>query len=235
MAYQWAAELESGMGMPAYAALYRQKAGQLKHTIQTKYWNAARKLYADTDEKDVYSQHANALAILAGMVSPQDLPEVCRQLLNDNSLTQCTIYFKYYLHQALAKGGLGNDYLKWLDVWRDNIKMGLTTWAEVSDLPNSRSDCHAWGASPNIEFFRIVLGIDSDAPGFRKIKIEPHLGSLTHVSGEIPHPNGKVAVAYALDNGKWKIKIVLPAKTSGTLIWKTKRYPLKAGENAFEI
>jgi hypothetical protein len=159
----------------------------------------------------------------------------CKQLLNDHSLTQCTIYFKYYLHLALVKGGLGNDYLKWLDVWRDNIKMGLTTWAEISDLPNSRSDCHAWGASPNIELFRIVLGIDSDAPGFRKIKIEPHLGELTKVSGEIPHPNGKVAVAYALDRNKWKIKIILPEKTSGTLVWKARKYPLKAGENSLEI
>ena len=235
MAYQWAAELESGMGMPAYAALYRQKAAQLKQTIQAKYWNASRKLYADTNEKDVYSQHANSLAILAGLVDQKDLPAVCNNLLKDNSLTQCTIYFKYYLHQALVKGGLGNDYLKWLDVWRDNIKMGLSTWAEISDLPNSRSDCHAWGASPNIEFFRTVLGIDSDAPGFRKIKIEPHLGDLTNVSGEMPHPNGKVAVAYTLDGNKWKIKIVLPAKTTGTLIWKTKKYQLKAGENEYVL
>jgi len=231
MAYQWAAELESSMGMPGYAALYQKEAAQLKQTIRVKYWNAARKLYADTNEKDVYSQHANALAILAGMVNKQDLPEVCKQLLNDPSLTQCTIYFKYYLHLALVKGGLGNDYLKWLDVWRDNIKMGLTTWAEISDLPHSRSDCHAWGASPNIEFFRIILGIDSDAPGFRKIKIEPHLGELTNVSGEMPHPDGKIVVAYAFDRNKWKIKIVLPGKTTGTFIWKDKKYPLKAGEN----
>lgn len=235
MAYQWAAELESGMGMPGYVALYRQKAAALKQTIRSKYWNAARKLYADTNEKDVYSQHANALAILAGVVNRQDLPEVCKQLLQDHSLTQCTIYFKYYLHQALTKGGLGNDYSGWLDVWRDNIKMGLTTWAEISDLANSRSDCHAWGASPNIEFFRTVLGIDSEAPGFRSIKITPHLGDLTNVSGEIPHPNGKVAVEYAFDRTRWKIKIVLPEKTVGTLVWKTKRYPLKAGMNLLEI
>ena len=231
MAYQWAAELESNLGMPGYAALYREKAEQLKQTIQAKYWNATRKLYADTNEKDVYSQHANALAILAGVVTKQDLPAVCKNLLKDNSLTQCTIYFKYYLHQALVKGGLGDDYLKWLDVWRDNINMGLTTWAEVSDLPNSRSDCHAWGASPNIEFFRTVLGIDSYAPGFRKIKIEPHLGDLVNVSGEMPHPNGKVFVAYAFENEKWKIKIVLPEKTSGIFIWKTKKYQLKEREN----
>jgi len=235
MAYQWATELESSMGMPGYAALYRKKAEQLKQTIQSKYWNVARKLYADTNEKDVYSQHANALAILAGLVNKQDLPKVCKQLLDNHSLTQCTIYFKYYLHLALVKGGLGNDYLKWLDVWRNNIKMGLTTWAEISDLPNSRSDCHAWGASPNIEFFRVVLGIDSDAPGFRKIKITPHPGELTNVSGEIPHPNGKIAVSYTLERNKWKIKIVLPEKTTGTLVWKTGKYPLKAGENLLEM
>jgi alpha-L-rhamnosidase len=107
MAYQWGAELESNMGMPGYAALYRQKAGQLKQTIQAKYWNTSRKLYADTKEKDVYSQHANALAILAGVVNKRDLPELCKNLLNDKTLTQCTLYFKYYLHQALVKGGFG--------------------------------------------------------------------------------------------------------------------------------
>lgn len=235
MAYQWAAELESNMGMPGYADLYRKKAVQLKQTIQAKYWDAGRKLYADTREKDVWSQHANALAILAGVVNRQDLPDMCKRLLTDNSLTQCTIYFKYYLHQALVKGGLGDDYLKWLDVWRDNIKMGLTTWAEISDLANSRSDCHAWGASPNIEFFRTVLGIDSYSPGFRKVKIEPHLGDLSNVSGEIPHPNGKIAVAYVSDKGKWKIKIVLPEKTSGILVWKTKTYQLRPGENSLVI
>jgi hypothetical protein len=221
--------------MAGYAALYREKAGQLKKTIQAKYWNAARKLYADTKEKDVYSQHANALAILAGVVNKAEMPGVCRGLLTDSTLTQCTIYFKYYLHQALVAGGFGDDYLKWLDIWRDNINMGLTTWAEISDLPNSRSDCHAWGASPNIEFFRTVLGIDSDAPGFRKIKIEPHLGELVDVSGEMPHPNGKVAVAYVLDKGKWKIKIDLPEKTSGVFLWKGKKYVLRAGENRLVI
>ncbi|HEY4289600.1 MAG TPA: alpha-L-rhamnosidase N-terminal domain-containing protein [Puia sp.] len=235
MAYEWAAELEANLGMPGYVQLYRKKAGQLAKTIKAKYWNVSRKLFADTKEKDVYSQHANALAVLAGVVDKADLRQLCTNLLTDSTLTQCTIYFKYYLHQALVKGGFGDDYLKWLDVWRDNIKMGLTTWAEVSDLPNSRSDCHAWGASPNIEFFRTVLGIDSYAPGFRKVKIEPHLGGLVNVSGEVPHPNGKVAVAYVFEKGKWKIRIVLPGKTAGILVWKGKEYPLTAGENSLVI
>jgi alpha-L-rhamnosidase len=234
-AYQWAAEMEAKIGLQDYANIYNQKARQLKATIQRKYWDPVKKLYADTKEKTGFSQHVNSLAILTGIVQNAGLPAFSKRLLTDTSLTQCTIYFKYYLHQALVKGGLGNDYMAWLDVWRNNIKMGMTTWGEVSDLQYTRSDCHAWGASPNIEFFRTVLGIDSYAPGFAKIKIEPHLGTLTNVSGEIPHPDGKVSVSYKLGKSKWQINISLPEKTSGILVWKTKIYVLKAGANSFLI
>ena len=234
-AYQWATEMEAKIGLHDYAVMYAQKAAQLKATIRRKYWDPAKKLYADTKDKDGYSQHANSLAILTGLVSDADMPAVAKELLNDKSLTQCSVYFKYYLNQALVKAGLGNDYMNWLGIYRENMAMGLTTWAEYSDVNTTRSDCHAWGASPNIEFFRTVLGIDSYAPGFAKIKIEPHLGKLTDVSGEIPHPDGKVSVSYALKNGKWEIKIGLPEKTSGILVWKGKTYLLKEGENSFVI
>jgi len=234
-AYQNAAEMEAKMGMPTYATLYNQKAAQLKATIRSKYWDPARHLFADTKFKKGYSQHANALAILTGIVPASDQPAVTQAMLTDKKLTQATIYFKYYLHLALTKAGLGNDYLKWLDIWRENISVGMTTWAEDSSLQTVRSECHAWGSSPNIEFFRIVLGIDTDAPGFKKIKIEPHLGALTNVSGEIPHPAGKVSAAYKLENGKWKVKLSLPQSTTGTFVWKAKIYPLKAGDNTLTI
>ncbi len=234
-AYQWAAEMEAKIGLPNYALIYNQKAEQLKVTIQRKYWDPVKKLYADTKDKKSYSQHANSLAILTGLVSNADMPAVSNSLLNDKSLIQCTVYFKYYLHQALAKAGLGDDYLNWLDIWRQNLAMGMTTWAEDPSLKTVRSECHAWGASPNIEFFRKILGINSDTPGFSRIKIAPHLGTITKVSGEIPHPNGKVAVSYVLKKDKWKVNINLPQNTSGTFLWKAKTYPLKAGENLFII
>ncbi|TDQ09474.1 alpha-L-rhamnosidase-related protein [Pedobacter metabolipauper] len=234
-AYQWAAEMEAHIGLKDLARIYNQKATQLKATIQRKYWDPVKKMYADTKEKNGYSQHVNSLAILTGMVSAAEMPAVVKGLLNDKSLTQCTVYFKYYLNQALVKAGLGNDYMSWLGIWRENIALGLTTWAEDSSLQTVRSECHAWGASPNIEFFRTVLGIDSYAQGFSKIKIEPHLGTITDVSGEIPHPNGKVFVKYLLEGSKWKINIMLPLKTPGVFIWKTKTYVLKPGPNTFAI
>lgn len=235
LAYQWAAEMEGRIGETLYATYYTKKAEQLRQSIRKNYWDSKRMLYADTKDKTSYSQHANALALLGDVVSDGDKLVFSKRLLADSTLTKCSLYFSYYLHQALIKGGLANDYMEWLDPWRASIKIGLTTWAEEPDLNKTRSDCHAWGSSPNIEFYRTVLGIDSDAPGFSKIKIEPHLGKLTEVSGEIPHPNGKVAVSYLLKNGKWKIGISLPKDTEGTFIWKGKKRKLTSGENIFNI
>ncbi|AYL98346.1 alpha-L-rhamnosidase C-terminal domain-containing protein [Mucilaginibacter celer] len=234
-AYQQAAQMEAKMGMPVFAALYKAKAAQLKATIQRKYWDAGKKLYADTEDKQLFSQHTNSIALLTGMLNSTGEHDLALKLLNDTSITKCTIYFKYYLHQALVKGGLGDDYLNWLSIWRDNIEMGLTTWAEISDLDHNRSDCHAWGASPNIEFYRTVLGVDTYAPGFSKIKIEPHLGTIKNISGEVPHPNGKVVAKYALVNGKWNVNVDLPKNTTGIFVWKGKTFQLKTGSNNLVI
>jgi hypothetical protein len=231
LALQTAAELEEKLGMKAYASEYTQKASQLLQTILQKYWDESKGMVADTPEKDIFSQHANTLAILTGVVTGEKATQLANTMLNDKSLAPASIYFKYYLHLALAKAGLGNNYLDWLGKWHENIAMGLTTWAEDSNVNGARSDCHAWGSSPNIEFYRMVLGINTDAPGFTRVRIEPHLGSLQKAGGEIPHPKGKISVKYTADKGKWNILIILPGDLSGSFIWKGQQIELKSGEN----
>jgi hypothetical protein len=232
--YQLAAEMENRSGIKEYAGLYRSYASRLKTTIRAKYWDSKRRLFADRPEKDLFSQHANTLAILTGVADQQEAKSIAKHLLTDTSLAQASIYFRYYLHLALTRAGYGNDYLQWLNKWRENITLGLTTWAEMSDVADSRSDCHAWGASPNIEFFRTILGLDSEAPGFTRVRVEPHLGSLKNAAGSIPHPNGTLSASYRQNNDKWDIRLELPPGTSGRLIWKQKEYPLKSGLNTFK-
>ncbi len=232
-AYQVAVDLETKFGMPELALRYQKSIDLLAKTIRDKYWDSDKKLFADRIEKDIFSQHTNALAILTGIVATKDLPHLTKQLLTDKTLAPASIYFKYYLHQALIKAGLGNDYLKWLDKWRENLSMGLTTWAETSDLTNTRSDCHAWGSSPNIEFYRTILGIDSDAPAFKAVKIEPHLGDIQTIKGEMPHPDGKIVVEYKIEKGKLNAQIEIPKNITGVFVWKGQKFPLKGGNNSF--
>ena len=228
-AYQLAAELEGHLGMKEYAQQYANSAETLKQTIRSKYWSASKNLFADTQERNFYSQHTNTLAALTEVITGTEATRLMEKTVTDTSLTQASIYFKYYVHHAVAKVGLGNRYLDLLADWRDQLANGLSTWAEISDYNNSRSDCHAWGSSPNVEFFRIVLGIDSDGPGFQKVKIRPHLGKLSQARGKVPHPNGEVSVNYFQVNGKWKAEIMLPKNTTGTFYWKEKSYDLKGG------
>jgi len=236
LAYQTAAQLEEDLGLKELANQYREEASRLTQSIKQHYWDEKSKLFFDTAEKKYASQHSNTLAILTNVVTDAAAEELIASVVSDTTLTPATIYFQYYVNQALAKAGLGNAYVNRLNVWRENLKQGLTTWAEISDINNARSDCHAWGASPNIEFFRIVLGIDSASPGFKTVLIQPHLGTLKQASGAMPHPQGEISVNYTSDKkGKWQAIVSIPPATTGSLVWKGKSYPLQSGTNKLAL
>lgn len=227
-------EMEQAFGSPAQAEHYAEIAQAIRGTIRTKYWDEERGLFADTHNHRTFSQHVNALAVLADIVTGDEAREVMLRTLQDEKLYQTTIYFRYYLHRALARAGLGDLLLDNLQIWRDQMALGLTTWAEMPEP--SRSDCHAWGASPNIELFRIVLGIDSAAPGFGKIRIAPSLCGLKQVSGSMPHPAGTISASYEVNaRGKLTARLTLPAGTTGEFVWKGKHYDLHAGEQVLKL
>jgi len=232
-AYQMMADMEDYRGNTWQAGEYRKEAAKLADAVKKAYWNPARGLFSDRAEQDLYSQHGNALAILCGIVD--DPKALAEKLLTDQTLSPCSVYYKFYLHQALVEAGLGNQYLDWLDIWRENISMGMTTWGETSDVNGTRSDCHAWGASPNIELFRTVLGIDSDAVAFKKVKIEPHLGSLKEIGGTMPHPAGAVQVNYKVTGNNLHATVDLPEGVDGTFVWKGQSHPLHGGSNVLNL
>ena len=226
-----AIQLEEELGMPAMAQHYREIAENIRNNVRAKYWDEERKLFADTYDHHSFSQHVNVLAILAGVVKGDAAKELCVRLLSDKSLIQSTIYFRYYVQQAMDKAQVGDLLLDNLSVWADQMDLGLTTWAEQPEP--SRSDCHAWGSSLNVEFYRMILGIRSGAPGFKKVIIMPSLGQLKKVSGSIPHPEGTVSVSYEVDS-KLKASITLPEGITGTFMWKGREYPLRPGKQTIE-
>ena len=232
-ALQLMAHMEEVRGNTWQAGEYRAQAETLAEGVKKAYWNEEKGLFANRTEMDAYSQHSNALAILCGIV--EDPKTMAQKLMTDESLAQCTIYYKFYLYEAYVKAGFGNDYLNWLDIWRENMAMGLTTWGEDADVFGTRSDCHAWGASPNIEFYRTVLGIDSDAVAFKRVRIEPRLGDLKEIGGTIPHPSGSITVHYKVKGGKIQAEITLPEDVDGLFVWKGKEQYIRGGKNLVRL
>jgi alpha-L-rhamnosidase len=231
LAVDWAAEMEGAMGSKALAAEYGSKAAQLRTAIQQLYWDPDRNLYADTPDRKDYSQFANALAVLAGVVRGPAARDLVDRILADKDIVQCTYYSRFYLYSAVNRVGSGDRYLDLLGEWDAMLARGLTTWAETPESPEhtSRSDCHAWSAHPNFELFRTVLGVDSASPGFSKVLIRPFLGTLKGASGTIPHPKGEISVRLAISGKELEAEISLPPGVTGSLEWGGASRPLPSG------
>ncbi|MFB3924079.1 MAG: family 78 glycoside hydrolase catalytic domain [Terriglobia bacterium] len=228
-----AADLESALGIPERAEHYRAVRARIIEGVRIKCWDRGRGLVADTAAKKNFSQHANILAVLEDAVPPPDQPAVMKKVFEDASLEQATFYFRFYLHRAMKKAGLADDYIQQLDPWRKMLELGLTTWAENPEP--TRSDCHAWSAHPNFDLLATVAGIEPAAPGFREVAIEPHLGPLKTLKATLPHPLGDITVAYERKADGLVADVALPEKLSGSFTWKGKTEPLKGGKQHLEF
>jgi len=229
-ALQWSANLEAYAGNDHFRKKYESMADQLSHTIKNTYWNYQLGLFTDIPGKNKLSQHTNCMAIITGLSKGEEAKKIMEQVLTNKQMVQATIYWHFYLFEALHKSGLGGQYIENLDTWKKMINHGCTTWPETG--LQSRSECHGWGASPNLHLLKIIAGIDSDAPGFKKIKVEPFLGKAQNVKADIPHPNGNIDINISR-NKKDGItgSITLPNNTTGTFLWNGKEIILKEGFN----
>lgn len=223
-----AAELFAYFRKDHEADHYRELADAVRKGVYETCYDKNRKMFADTPDKKHFSQHANVMAILTDAIPVKEQPELMKTILADTSLTQCSLYYRFYLMHALKKAGMANTYLEHLAPWKDMLAQGLTTFPEQADEP--RSDCHAWSSSPMIEFLATVCGIEPAGAGFKKVKVQPHLGNLKEVSAVVPHPLGNIEVKLQR-KGRNGITadITLPAGITGEFIWNNQRFPLKSG------
>ena len=71
--------------------------------------------------------------------------------------------------------------------------------------------CHGWASGPTAWLSRHVLGIEVVEPGFKKVRIVPHLGNLNWVEGTFPTPHGIIKVRHEKgQNGKIHSDIQVP-------------------------
>jgi alpha-L-rhamnosidase len=220
MAYamQMAAELNAYFDEPLQAEKYKKLAQKLTKSVYDNCWDATRHYLADTPNKTEFSMHAQIFGVLTNTIPESQQKSMVERIMNDQKLIQPTLYFRFYLTQAMKKTGLANEYLATLGPWKEMLKNGLTTFAEKQDP--TRSDCHAWSASPNYDFLATVAGIRPSSPGFKTINMEPALGELKFIKGKMPHPSGMIFFDLKR-NGENGIQgeIILPKGLTGTFSW----------------
>lgn len=176
---------------------YRKIAANLIKPIRETFVHQPTGLIADVpvDGPVCFSQHAQALAVLAGVlegdearhalswaIDPAHLAERGPKNRGQNKvpntdphpelrLAPTSFYFRFYLAEALAKMGMGGAVWPMLEPFREAMERGSTTWPESYEP--CRSECHAWGSWPMYFFHRHVLGVTPTGKGDGSVKVEP--------------------------------------------------------------
>jgi len=232
-----AIDLETHLGAAPYAEIDRTRLAQAKSGVLAQCWNPTTGLVSDSPDKNVYSQHANILAVLHDVLPRDQQAAVMHKVLakelgeptSGPELIDASYYFRFYLARALEHVGMDDDYLKLLTSWRGFLQQGFTTWPEQPG--DTRSDSHAWSAHPTYDLLTLVAGIAPASPGFQTVRIAPHLGNLTHLTATYPHANGLIQVAYA----PTRADVTLPPGLTGTFVWKGNETPLTSGLNRIDL
>jgi alpha-L-rhamnosidase len=225
-ALQKAAELFTYFGQSEKAEYYSEIARKLTKDVYDKCWDESRGYLADTPGKKEFSMHAQIFGVLTNTIPENNQKAFVQRFMFDTSLIQPTMYFRFYLTQALKKAGLADKYTETLGLWNDMLQKGLTTFAENPDP--ARSDCHAWSASPDYDFLATVAGIRPGTPGFKTVDIEPALGGLNFIKGQMPHPAGMI-IFDLKRKGTDGIsgEVILPEGLTGIFKWHGKTINLR--------
>lgn len=233
MTLQNAVTLCNDLGYPEKAQYYAKIQQKVQQSVLENCYDTTTKLFAETPKKEQFSQHTNILAVLTNTIPEKEQKDLMERILNNPKLIQTTIYFKYYLFEAMEKVGLGNRYLEQLTPWHNQIKQGLTTFAETDVEP--RSDCHAWSSSPNYHFLKIVAGIAPASKNFKTIRIAPNFNGLKNINATMPHPNGIINVNLKRQGTKVRGEVELPKGTNGVFYWKGTTLQLTSGKQKIEV
>lgn len=238
------------------AKIYSKLAADLKLKILTTFWSEKYHAFVHNRENGVLSTQVtpftNMFAVLFDYLD-QDKTKAVKEniLLNPNALKITTPYMRFYELEALCALGEQKHVLKEIrDYWGGMINLGATSfWEKYNpeeknpDLltmygrPFGKSLCHAWGASPIYLLGKYYLGVKPTSPGYETYAVEPVLGDLQWMEGDVPIPTGKIHVYCSTT----EIKVKSDSGT-GTLTFKSLSKPLsktaimkQIADNEYEV
>lgn len=234
-AIQQAVEIFRFFGKDAEADYWNEIGEKIGQSVMKNCYDSSKQLIAETPEKKEFSQHSNIMALLTNIIPADQQKQTMLKILEDKSLHQTTLYFKFYLFKALKQTGMGDLFTSQLATWYSIIEQGYSTCGETGEPHHDRSDCHAWSASPAFFFLNLIAGIESEKPGFNKISIAPSFATLNKIKCSMPHPSGIIELELSLENTKLSGKIILPDSTTGNFTYGGKSVPLDSGINTITI
>jgi alpha-L-rhamnosidase len=232
-ALQAAAQIEKAHGDPLLARRCEELAAAVFTRVLTRYWDDKRALLLDTADNPAASEHAQTFALLTGLL-PADKTRAClASLRSEPSLARATIYFSFYVIEALYLHDDAAEMHRRLAPWRALPDLGFTSTPEMPEP--TRSDAHAWGAHPAWHTLASIAGVRPAAAGFKRVRIAPCLDNLDKLTCAVAHPQGLIELDLRVENSAVVGTLILPGDVTGEFIWRGHTTPLHPGRNVLGL
>ncbi len=209
-----ASRLFNELNMNNDSAIFKERCRQSLEAVNALCYSPESGMYRDVPDKEWYSQHVNAWAIISGAADKKQYSHLIKQIMNNQKLAQCSLYFSFYLMEAMRKAGADDEFEALFDKWQDMLELGFTTFPEVPSI-ESRSHCHAWSSGPLYEIIRFYFGVSPLRPGFEEVLIAPHPGSRKNFSGTVPAGDALITLKWSNDNGVFTLTLETDRPISG--------------------
>ena len=216
--------LLQALGDTANAEKYTAWEHQLIH--------AARK-YLSNPKTHTYTRlrQVNAMAIDAHVATAAQRAAIYTRILGPKCPSwkqQASPYYNNFVLFAVGHLGHTNEGLNFAQkYWGGMIREGATTFWEAYDnawpkkhfhrflkADNGQgyfvSLCHGWSSGVTNWLTEYVLGIQTQAGGFARAIIVPHLGYLHWASGRVPTPHGNIVLHVARHGARELMNLTLP-------------------------
>ena len=188
-----AVEFFAQLGEPELSSRCRRHGEALCHRIVKVFFRPESGLFADSLAGDLFSEHAQCLALLSGFLDREMETTVQRNLFDGGVyLTRTTVYFSFYYLEICGKYDRYDKFMERMEIFFSMHGLGLKTMLESPEP--SRSDCHAWSSHPLYHFYATLLGIRPASPGFATVRIQPMSGVTDNISARMPHEKGMIEV-----------------------------------------
>ena len=228
MSLQAAEAVDATLGERELAARWHRKASRLGKSVLNRFWSDERGLIADTESKECFSEHAQALGILTGVLEGVRREHAVAALVDRRGVAPASSYFSYYILEALTHSDRADIVLERLGCWRNYLTLGACTTFETQHA-DARSDCHAWSASPIYFLSSAIAGVRPAEPCYRSVRIAPQPGPLKWIKTTSPTPKGEIRLDLRFDGMAVRGSVCLPQELSGEFQWRGRSLRLKPG------
>ena len=202
---------------------YTKLADSLRAKIQPAFWDDSKQALVHNRihgvQSDAVTRYSNMFSVFFNYLDDTQKEAIKDSvLLNDDILKITTPYMRFYELEALCALGQQEEVMKEMKAyWGGMLNLDATSFWEkynpeetgtqhlaMYGRPYGKSLCHAWGASPIYLLGKYYLGVRPVKEGYKEFAIDPVLGGLEWMEGNIPTPNGNIHVY--IDKGNIKIQ-----------------------------